>query len=940
MTRLSAIPMSKPGTRDLHGVNTNKSGDWVIGGSSGTLLTSSDEVTWTPRTSHTNSALWGVCDGDGLWLTTGATGVIISSTDTTTWVTRQSGYMFTLYDAIYDGTGLYVIVGDAATHATVLTSPDGVTWTQRPPQPLNPEALTGIAYDAGLWVAVGDLGTIITSTDPLNPASWVAQTSGVNTHLLDITYDGTLGLYVAVGNADVILTSPDGANWTRRQSGTTNQNLQGVASDGIGHLVIAGTSGTILRSDGALNWTSETNWSVVANDLQDVATGPGIAPTADLAITKAVNNPAPFAGQNVLFTITARNNGPANATGVRVLDVLPAGYSLVGARPSKGTFLSGLWRIGSLTNGQSATLLIMAKVNPTGSYSNIAQIQGSQTDPDPSNNTATIGTVPEPLTDLLIRKIVDDTTPIVGAQVSFLISASNQGPSPATGVTVYDTIPSGYTLISSTPSQGIVTSGVWAVGSLANGATATLRVVATVNATGAYSNTAVVSGDQSDSDSSNNTSSVTPQPIQQADLVITKAVNNSNPDIGSTIRFQITARNAGPSTATGVAVADTLPSGYAIGTLTPSQGTVSQGVWSVGQLANGGIATLDVIATVQPTGNYTNIASVDGDQVDPDPGNNLTTRIVIPTVVPPPSQDTDLSVNKTASNPSPGWGESLQFIITASNQGPATATGVKVYDLLPSGYSLVSSTPSIGTFNNGVWDVGSVANGDTRTLSLTVTVRPTGSYTNTAIISGDQRDPNSLNNASQSTPVPLINTDLSITKTVDNSSPNVGTNVTFTLVVRNQGPANATGVTVYDTIPSGYTLVSSSPSQGTVTSGVWTVGDLANNATATLNVVATIRAAGAYSNAAIVSGNQPDPESSNNTSTVTPVPGFMANLGVIKTVDNSTPATGETITFSVQVTNGGPSAASQVTLADALPSGYSLISAVAEDGTYSNGFGR
>ena len=179
--------------------------------------------------------------------------------------------------------------------------------------------------------------------------------------------------------------------------------------------------------------------------------------------------------------------------------------------------------------------------------------------------------------------------------------------------------------------------------------------------------------------------------------------------------------------------------------------------------------------------------------------------------------------------------------------------------------------------------------------------------------------------------------DLSVTKTVSNPTPVVGDSVTFTITVLNNGPSEATGVTVADALPSGYTLVSLTPSQGTVAGGVWTVGNLASGASATLQIVATVNATGFYSNTATVSGNQPDPEPGNNTISITPAPIRMANLMVNKTVDNPTPTVGENVTFTITVTNNGPAVAAGVILADTLPSGYTLVSATPSKGTLSGG---
>ena len=121
--------------------------------------------------------------------------------------------------------------------------------------------------------------------------------------------------------------------------------------------------------------------------------------SADLQITKTVNNSTPLAGSTVTFTLTASNLGIGAATGVNVTDILPSGYTLVSATPSVGTYTSGtgLWSIGDLANGANATLSMVATVNATGSYDNTATIVGNEVDPVSGNNTsiASVGIQPD-----------------------------------------------------------------------------------------------------------------------------------------------------------------------------------------------------------------------------------------------------------------------------------------------------------------------------------------------------------------------------------------------------------------------------------------------------------------------------------------------------------------------------------------------------------------
>ena len=90
------------------------------------------------------------------------------------------------------------------------------------------EMVTELKSNDKKFVSVGDLGTILTSSDGI---SWTSRTSGTTQSLYDVSYGGST--FVAVGYSGTILTSSDGTTWTSRTSGTS-QALWGV-SYGKGH---------------------------------------------------------------------------------------------------------------------------------------------------------------------------------------------------------------------------------------------------------------------------------------------------------------------------------------------------------------------------------------------------------------------------------------------------------------------------------------------------------------------------------------------------------------------------------------------------------------------------------------------------------------------------------------------------------------------------------
>jgi len=267
----------------------------------------------------------------------------------------------------------------------------------------------------------------------------------------------------------------------------------------------------------------------------------------------------------------------------------------------------------------------------------------------------------------------------------------------------------------------------------------------------------------------------------------------------------------------------------------------------------------------------------------------------------------DLNVTKTVNIANPPIASKVIFTVTAKNTGVNDDFGVKINDLLSNGYTYVSASPGIGSYNNstGVWTIGNLNNGANAVLTITALVNAAGNYTNTAVISGTLFDPVIANNTATITPVPVAaSSDLQITKTVNNNTAIAGSNIVFTLTATNIGPSNATGITVNDILPSGYTYVSNIPSSGTYNNvtGIWNIGAMATGASATLTVTATVKATGSYANTATISGTNADPVAGNNSSTATVSPSVgtpVFSMGATSTRCQAA----STITYTATATN-------------------------------------
>ncbi len=283
-----------------------------------------------------------------------------------------------------------------------------------------------------------------------------------------------------------------------------------VNGDGTYHTTVGFASNT----GGIWHWLAtysgdSNNNSVSSGPTDEPVT---IHPLGDLMVTKTESSFTPNVGDTITYTVTARDNGPDDATGVIVTDLLPAGLTFVSDTASEGSYNSatGVWTIGAMAANTSQTLVIEATVVSPAPQTNTARINGNQFDPNLSNNTASVTETPQQA-DMMLTKLVNQSNPVFGTPVTYTLIVHNNGPDAATGVVATDVLPVGIMFVSATPSQGAFdpASGRWTIGTLANGASATLQITGTVTATGPITNVASVAALEADPDLANNTSTVT-----------------------------------------------------------------------------------------------------------------------------------------------------------------------------------------------------------------------------------------------------------------------------------------------------------------------------------------------------------------------------------------------------------------------------------------------
>ena len=529
--------------------------------------------------------------------------------------------------------------------------------------------------------------------------------------------------------------------------------------------------------------------------------------------------------------------------------------------------------------------------------------------------------------DLSITKSVNNPTPTVGTNVTFTITITNAiGYSPATGVTVNDVLPAGLTFVSATAGPGTnynSGTGVWTVGALAAGASKNLTITANVVTGGTKTNTAIVAAaDEPDVGTIHQASASVTPPASIGDFVFWD-MNKSGIQTGS---------NPGvPNVTVGL-----LQNGSLIATtITNAQGAYQFNDVAPGIYSEKFIAPNNAVFTLQDQGG--------NDALDSDvnaagatatfalaSGQNDTTRDagLIPI---------DLSIAKAVDNPTPNVGTNVTFTITITNAiGYSPATGVTVNDVLPVGLSFVSAMPGSGTsFNSGtgVWNVGALAAGASKNLTITANVVTGGTKTNTAIVAGaDEPDVGTIHQASASVTPPasigdFVFWDLNKSGIQTGSNP-AAANVTVQLLQN----GSIVGTTTTNAQGS-YQFNNLAP-------GVYSEKFIApNNAIFTLQQQGTNPALDSDPNASGVTGTFNLASGQNDT---THDAGLIPiDLSIAKAVDNPTPNVGTNVTFTITITNAaGYSPATGVTVNDVLPAGLTFVSATPGGGTsYNSGTG-
>ncbi len=445
-----------------------------------------------------------------------------------------------------------------------------------------------------------------------------------------------------------------------------------------------------------------------------------------------------------------------------------------------------------------------------------------------------------------------------------------------------------------------------------------------------------------------------------ADLRITKSDAPDPVFAGQDVAYTLTVTNGGPNTANAVTVTDVLPAGVillnTVPTCSNSAGTLT---CPVGSLLSGQTAT--VVVQIHVPSSYlgtatsatlTNTATVAAtNQTDPNPGNNTATAT---TTV---RASADLAVTKVCKPDEPAAAGSPGFCdIYVDNLGPSDALGVTLTDVLtsatpfsvtgvtvsPSGTCSPTSSGPTTSFTT-TCALGTVAAGGRRTIHVEVSAADVAQVNDVATVSSSTPDPNSSNNQATGRVQFTGSADLALDKTGP-ATVVAGTPLQYVITVTNLGSSTARNVVVTDTLPSGVSFVSVTPSQGTCTSGQPSARDLrcglgdivagAPPVTITVNaaVAPDVPQGTILFNQAEVSSATADPDNGNNRDSVATTVGTSADLSITKGDSPDPVLAGQQVTYTITASNAGPSTASSVLITDTLPAGTTFVSGVNGNG--------
>ncbi|HDX9645682.1 MULTISPECIES: DUF11 domain-containing protein [Bacillus] len=707
----------------------------------------------------------------------------------------------------------------------------------------------------------------------------------------------------------------------------------------------------------------------------------------NIQATKSVNKSVAAIGDILTYTVTIPNTGLLPANNAIFIDSLPNGTSFIpgtvtvdnvpqtNANPAAGISL------GTINNGASRTVTFQATVvslpnqNPISNTANITfqytPIAGGTT----FNGLATSNSAGTQinLADINGTKSVNKLFTDIGETLTYSIALANIGNIAATNVIYTDPIPSGTTFIpGSVTVNGVTQAGAnpangIPIGSIAANSTTTVSfqvLVPSIPQTNPILNSGTTTYQyipvpNQPAVSGTDTTNIVSTQVNNATVTMTKAVDKNFADIGDTLTYTVSFTGTGNTNANNVIFTDVIPTGttFVLNSLT-IDGTTQVGATpangvNIGSIPSGTTKNVafQVVVNTIPASNVVSNGSSASYQYTVNPSQSPVTKNISSNLVSTQINNANVTLTKSTNKQFATIGETISYTILITNSGNTAANNVQLTDPLPNGTILNPGTVTL----NGVLQnvdslvalpIGTIPGGATFTLSFQVTViniTAQNPIINNAFASyiytvNPSLPPTSKTANSNSVTSTIRLANLHVNKSVDKTFAEVSDVLTYTFALTNDGNVAANNVLLSDSIANGTAFVPNSVivngvTQPGVTPTSINIGSINANTTITASfqvVITSIPNPNPISNSASISYNfivdpNASPVSKNTTSTTTFTQVNDANVISAKTVNRAFATVGDTLTYTVTLTNVGSVSADSPTFVDTNPDGTTFI---------------